>query len=127
MFLHISSGIMSPAGLVVGFNISYDADILGEECRRFGLDYSIFRDMVRFCTMIHLTTYRKIPSPNGYPEYKYPKLTEAYSAVNGNYQVDCHDALVDTEACNEIFFAAIDRGIFRSREDHPTVLIEADE
>lgn len=24
---------MSPASLVVGFNISYDADILGEECR----------------------------------------------------------------------------------------------
>lgn len=76
--------------------------------------------------MIRLTTYCKIPSTNGYPGYKYPKLTEAYSAVTGNHLVDCHDALVDIEACKEIFFAAIDRGIFRYHEDHPTVLIEVD-
>ena len=115
---------MRPAGLIVGHNITYDIDILTQECLRSGTDISQFREKSRFCTMRNTVDYCKISHPNARTGYKFPKLAEAFEILTGNHLIDCHDALIDTEACKEVFFKGIEKGIFQFNEIHPTVLVE---
>jgi DNA polymerase III epsilon subunit-like protein len=113
-----------PAGLVVGHNIAYDADLILAECSRAGIDCSRFSGMVRFCTMLGLMDFCAIPSPYSRHKFKFPKLSEAYTAVCRKQMIDCHDALVDTGACMEMFFSALDQGIFRYNESDPAITVE---
>lgn len=113
-----------PAGLVVGHNIAYDVDLIIAECSRVGIDCSRLRDIVRFCTMLRLIDFCAIPSPYSRHRFKFPKLSEVYSAVCGKQMIDCHDALVDTGACMEVFFSALEQGIFRYNETDPAITIE---
>ncbi|WP_181391573.1 hypothetical protein [Methanospirillum lacunae] len=38
--------------------------------------------------------------------------------------IDCHVALVDTEACKEIFFSGIERGIWRYADEKSIGMME---
>ncbi|PKL59097.1 MAG: hypothetical protein CVV33_09610, partial [Methanomicrobiales archaeon HGW-Methanomicrobiales-4] len=112
------------ADLVVGHNIIYDIEIIKSECSRFNIVSSVFNDKSRFCTMNQLTAFCKIPRLNGGTGFKFPSLSEAYEILTGSHLINCHDALVDTEACKAIFFSAIEKGVIRFNEEHPTVLAE---
>ena len=62
------------------------------------------------CTMKSTTELCKIPSKYGKNEYKWPSLAEAYNFTTSKELVGCHDALVDAEACLEIFHYLVENG-----------------
>jgi len=114
----------SGAGLVVGHNVSFDLSLTEEECRRSQIECSVLRDSSQFCTMRGLKDFCKIPPVGPYPDYKFPKLSEAFLAVMGVDMIDAHDALVDTEACKELFFTALEKDIIRFDEGYPSVRVK---
>lgn len=115
---------MTSAGLLIGHNLIYDINMITAECWRTGISSSQLREKARFCTMINSTDYCRIGKFNDRGGFKFPKLSEAYEIFTGSPLVNCHDALVDTQACQEIFFTGLNKGIFRFNEPHPTILCE---
>lgn len=114
----------SGAGLVVGHNVPFDLSLVEEEYKRSHIDFHELHEKSQFSTMRGLKDFCKIPPTGYYPDYKFPKLSEAYRAVTGNDLIDDHDGLMDTEACKEMFFVALEKHIFRFHEGHPSVLVE---
>ena len=110
--------------LIVGHNIIYDIEILKSECSRVNIDPIEFKDKSRFCTMKQLSQFCKIPRLSGGTGYKFPTLSEVYEILTGSQLINCHDALVDTEACKAIFFSAIEKGIIQFNAEHPAILAE---
>lgn len=56
--------------------------------------------------------------------FKFPKLAEAYKIIVRADLIDCYDALVDTEACKEIFFSEIDQEIWRYTDEDSICTME---
>ena len=63
-----------------------------------------------FCTMRATTDICCIPSPRG-KGFKWPKLEEAYQHFFGKKLEGAHDAMVDVDACIEIYFAIKDQNL----------------
>lgn len=92
---------------VVAHNAAYDMQMLKIAAARYG--YTI-PDLNITCTMEDSRGIIKIPptlrmKAAGFTQYKSPKLEEAYQHFTGKMLENAHDALVDTRACMEVFFA----------------------
>ena len=91
----------------VAHNAAYDIKMLEIAASRYG--YTI-PNLNITCTMEASRDILKIPpTPRmqaaGFTQYKNPKLEEAYHHFTGKTLENAHDALVDTRACMEVFFA----------------------
>ena len=96
----------------VAHNAAYDMKMLKIAAARYG--YTI-PDLNITCTMEASRDILKIPpTPRmkaaGFTQYKSPKLEEAYRHFTGKTLENAHDALVDTRACMEVFFALKSKG-----------------
>lgn len=92
---------------LVAHNAAYNMKMLKIAAARYG--YTI-PDLNVTCTMEASRDILKIPpTPRmqaaGFTQYKNPKLEEAYHHFTGQVLENAHDALVDTRACMEVFFA----------------------
>ena len=89
--------------IIVGHNIDFDKLIVASEIYRFnGLSESFLNSFESFCTMKSSTDLCKLPGRYG--KYKWPKLTEAVRLLLGKELSGAHDALVDVNACAELYF-----------------------
>ncbi len=113
---------MEDADLLVGHNLQYDRNIIRRECLRTKINSNPL-SKPQFCTMINSTAFCRIPRGNGNC-YKFPRLKEAYEIIVRADLIDCHDALVDTEACKAIFFSGIDQGIWRYADEDSICTME---
>ncbi|UPO80339.1 3'-5' exonuclease [Parasaccharibacter sp. TMW 2.1888] len=96
----------------VAHNAAYDMKMLKIAAARYG--YTV-PDLNVTCTMEASRDILKIPptarmQTAGFTQYKNPKLEEAYHHFTGKVLEDAHDALVDTRACMEVFFALKSKG-----------------
>lgn len=93
------------ADTIVGHNVDFDIEMMLISFGRHKADWQWNAGPIadKFCTMRESTDICKLPSPRG--GYKWPKLGEAYLHFFGRELVGAHDAMVDLDACKQIYFA----------------------
>jgi len=93
----------------VAHNDNFDTRIIRGTCARNG-----YEDLTKLrehkCTMLASTNVLKLPGR--YPgKYKWPKLEQAYQVlVDVSGFENAHDAMVDTRACREVYYALKEKG-----------------
>ena len=107
--LALFHNLVAKADYLVAHNISYDLAVLKTAYARLGKSDEFGRAIATkpfFCTKELTTDICKIPAPSGRFGYKWPRLEEAYRAVvDPNGFEGAHEALADTRACREVFYA----------------------
>ena len=102
---HIYRRFWNAASMIVAHNIQFDLLIMdGELFRAAGgrKAWGETRDTV--CTMHAMTPVCKLPNTNGYSDYKWPKLQEAFKHAFGKEFDGAHDAMADVRACRDVYF-----------------------
>lgn len=97
--------VLKRAEYVIAHNMNFDANVLGAEFYRKGIDSLLFQSE-RYCTMQESTYFCKLPGKGG--RYKWPTLTELHVALFGERFQGAHHAKVDTKACARCFFKLLD-------------------
>lgn len=97
--------------LRVAHNQDFDEKIIDSFMFRTGFTPDSWKSTNQpFCTMKSTTPICKIPHPKGWNSYKWPSLQEAYAKlVDPRGFKGAHDALVDVNACADIFWTLKDR------------------
>lgn len=107
---------------VVAHNVQFDDRIIRIALKRFAPLDTIadhWKQKPRFCTAKESTSIVKLPptekmiaSGRG-GQFKKPTLSESYSFFTGRNLVGAHDALVDVDACIQIYkrICSVSRGI----------------
>ena len=96
------------ADVIVAHNLSFDASIMKTALHRLGNKPHRLDGRQQVCTKEASTDVLKLPGKYG---YKWPTLAEAYLHYTGKELEGAHDALVDTEACLEIFRGLVQEGV----------------
>jgi len=99
--------IARKAKLIVAHNIDFDWKMIVGECNGEALEPPT---SALFCTMKNTTNICKIPKSSD-SAYKWPSLAEGLKFFcDKDIGEDAHDAMVDTRACKDIFFALKEKG-----------------
>jgi DNA polymerase III epsilon subunit-like protein len=93
--------------ILVAHNISFDEKIVGAEFVRMNQKNHL-SGKVTICTMLETTNFCKIPGKYG---FKWPKLSELYFKVFGEFFDEAHDASVDIEMTAKCFWELKRRGV----------------
>lgn len=96
------------ADVIVAHNLSFDVSIMKTALFRLGSKPHRFDGRQLICTKEASTDVLKLPGNYG---YKWPTLAEAYRHYTGLEIEGAHDALVDTEACLEVFRGLVQEGV----------------
>lgn len=104
--------IMEQSDCLVAHNISFDEKIMGAEFLRKDMPNGLISKKT-ICTKERSTNFCAIPSPNGYSDYKWPKLSELYLKLFGTEFEDSHSALADVNATAECFWELKKLGIIK--------------
>jgi len=96
------------ADLVVAHNLSFHTSIMKTALHRLGNKPHRLEGRRLVCTKEASTDVLKLPGKYG---YKWPTLAEAYRHYTGLEIDGAHDALVDTEACLEVFRGLVQEGM----------------
>ena len=96
------------ADLIVAHNLEFDQSVMLTALYRLGGKPSRMEGKRLICTKEDSTDVLKLPGK--YDSYKWPTLAEAYQYFTGQELVGAHDALVDTEACLQVFQGLVERG-----------------
>lgn len=92
----------------VAHNAQYDRQIMETAAARFAPTILSRLLEESFCTLQASTPICKLPGRPG--SYKWPTLNEAYRLiVNPDGFEGAHDALADTLACREVYYALLNR------------------
>ena len=121
--IDLFENLCSKADFLVGHNIRFDAIVMQTAFYRSqrNSEDSSFCDVLeskkQICTMIESIDLCKLPSKTHPASYKWPSLAEAYKFVTGGDKGEegkslegAHDALVDSEACLQIFRYLVEHG-----------------
>jgi DNA polymerase III epsilon subunit-like protein len=118
--LDVFENLCSRADVLVGHNIRFDAIVMQTAFFRGGRESTassgIFASKQQICTMMESIELCKLPSKmpgKKSTSYKWPSLEEAYRFVNGDEEKvleGAHDALVDSEACLQVFRYLVEHG-----------------
>jgi len=95
--------LVAQADFLVAHNMSFDQMIVGAELLRKKMP-NILVDKKKICNMEISTNYCAIPSPNGYSDYKWPKLSELHVKLFGAEFENSHNAMADVEAAAKCFW-----------------------
>ncbi len=96
------------ADVIVAHNLSFDASIMKTALYRIGNKPHRLDGRQQVCTKEASTDVLKLPGKYG---YKWPTLAEAYRHYTGDEIEGAHDALVDTEACLQVFRGLVQEGV----------------
>ena len=95
------------ADIIVAHNLAFDTSIMKTALFRLGNKPHRFDGRQQVCTKEASTDVLKLPGKYG---YKWPTLAEAYEHYSGGEIEGAHDALVDSEACLEVFRGLVTEG-----------------
>ena len=101
--------IASTCDKVIGHNVSFDINVVGAEYWRIHKT-SLFLDQQIICTMQSGTQYCQLPGPYG---FKWPKLSELYTALFGEEMGAAHTALQDISNTAKCYFAMVEKEIIK--------------
>ncbi len=96
------------ADIIVAHNLSFDESIMKTALFRIGNKPHRLDGRQHVCTKEATTDVLKLPGKYG---YKWPTLAEAYRHYTGLEIEGAHDALVDTEACLQVFRGLVQQGV----------------
>lgn len=96
------------ADVIVAHNLDFDVSIMKTALFRLGNKPHRLDGRQLVCTKESSTDVLKLPGKYG---YKWPTLAEAYRHYTGREVEGAHDALVDTEACLEVFRGLVQEGV----------------
>jgi DNA polymerase-3 subunit epsilon len=96
------------ADIIVAHNLAFDASIMKTALHRIGNKPHRMDGRQQVCTKEASTDVLKLPGKYG---YKWPTLAEAYKHYTGSELEGAHDALVDTEACLDVFRGLVQEGV----------------
>lgn len=100
--------LLEQADVVVAHNKEFDDTIMQIAWERHGFMNKF--PAKGYCTMHNTTEICKLPGKFG--KYKWPKLIEAYQILVDPAGFEgAHDAMVDVQACKEVFYALKERGL----------------
>lgn len=110
--LRVFEGFVLAADKCVAHGLSFDTSMLDIELALAGRS-SVFdyKDGSWLCTMLASTPICKLPSKFGNGQYKWPKLSEAYSFFVGTTFINQHDALADVKATAKVFQCLVNNKI----------------
>lgn len=109
------------ADYLIAHNLEFDMRMLNRYAKKTE-DYNLYENQftTNYCTKIHSTDVLKLPPtekmiaaknrnpdwtpPGGWPKYKSPHLNECYQYFFGKDIEGAHNAIVDVEACRDVFF-----------------------
>jgi DNA polymerase-3 subunit epsilon len=97
------------ADVIVAHNMSFDRTVMLASLHRLGGKPDRMSEKRLICTKDESTSVLKLPGKYG--DYKWPTLAEAYTHYTGKELVGAHDALVDTEACLDVFKGLVESGV----------------
>lgn len=102
------SQLVKPAELIIAHNVAFDWTVICTAFVREQVGIDSFMNKPRYCTMESATDICKLPKPEKHKNfpgtYKWPSLQEAYKIMVDEKGFDgAHDALVDVQACIEVF------------------------
>lgn len=101
---------LNRSSIRVAHNEQFDSRVMQCFSKRAGWSPDIFTTNKPFCTMQNTTSICKIPGKYG---VKWPTLAEAYAFfMDGASFGGAHNALVDVNACADIFWKLIDLNHF---------------
>lgn len=99
------------AEMVIAHNLDFDIKMIAVEARAHNYVDEYHWTENNFCTMKSTTDICRIPKAKG-NGFKWPSLDEALQFFCGRpVGKDAHDAMIDTRACKDIFFALQDRNL----------------
>lgn len=103
--------VLDRCSLLIGHNVEFDAKIIETEFLRTGLLKEHYPNFSRrqVCTMKSTTKFCRIQSGHG--RFKYPKLSELYEKLFGEFYDRNHSALDDAHACMNCYFELKNRGV----------------
>lgn len=94
---------------VVAHNIDFDLEMVRDNWPQTA---QLIEEKQMYCTMREATPILKLPKKEGssyhddkYPDFKAPRLAEAHQVLCGAGFANAHDAMADTEACRDVYFA----------------------
>lgn len=106
--------------MIVAHNIDFDLRMLRRYFEPLPGAPVYYGSKPEYCTKEHSTDVLKLPPtekmiaaknrnpdwtpPGGWPKYKAPHLSEAYKYFFDGEIVGAHNAMVDVEACRDVFF-----------------------
>jgi len=97
------------ADVIVAHNMSFDQTVMLASLHRIGGKPERMSDKRLICTKEASTDVLKLPGKYG--DYKWPTLAEAYHFYTGRELLGAHDALIDTEACLDVFRGLVETGV----------------
>jgi DNA polymerase-3 subunit epsilon len=109
--------LLNVADVVVGHNISFDFTMMNLAATRAKAELP--RPKLCRCTMetsapiVNLPPTERMIAAGFGDKPKNPKLSEALLALCGEELVGAHDALNDVRACAKLYYALLDRGVWR--------------
>lgn len=97
---------------IVAHNVEFDSRVLLTTCHRFGWNSRAgeIKLWPLVCTMRLATPVLKIPhaAPRHENDFKWPKLSECVKHFFDRDLEGAHNALVDVEACRDVYFALME-------------------
>lgn len=113
--LSMFTKVLDRSELIIGHNIEFDRGVIAAECKRMGLEATIYNPKY-FCTMKKTAEFCKIPYPSGKKGNKWPKLMELYQVLFSCKFEGAHDAQADVRACVKCYFELRRRGVLQEDE-----------
>ena len=110
MVLKEFENLVREADFLVAHNMSFDEKIMGAEYLRNDMP-DILAPKKKICTKDETVDFCAIPSPNGFSNYKWPKLSELHVKLFGTEFEDSHNAAADINATAKCFWELKKRDI----------------
>lgn len=109
------TGLIGKCDLIVGHNIQFDIKIARIAFARSYLPTKDLLSRKSICTMESSRDFAKLPPTErmlraGRRGYKSPKLSEIYELLFDEALSGAHDAMVDVNATERVFFELLDMG-----------------
>jgi DNA polymerase-3 subunit epsilon len=104
--------LLADADRLVAHNIAFDVEMLKDN---WPDAWALAMEKEHYDTMHELTPVMKLPKTgenhyhdDKYPNFKAPRLQEAHVYFFGTKFPNAHDAMIDTRACRNVYFAHLD-------------------
>lgn len=101
--------LLQRCDMLVAHNLDFDLEMVELNWLE---TYLMAKEKEQFCTMNELTPIMKLPKTgknhyhdDKYPDFKAPRLQEAYNHFFGKDFEGAHDAMADVRACRDIYLA----------------------
>lgn len=108
--LDLLANFVVQSTIIIGHNIAFDMKMIRLAYGKEYYDRSLYATTPKYCTMLNSTNICKVPKAKG-NGWKWPQLSESYSALLGKELIGGHRAMADVRACKGVYFKMKEMGL----------------